>query len=104
GEGLTLVHPPSIIKVCPVICLASSETKNAAALAISWTSAARPNGVIFDHVFLYSGSKIVLFVIVAPGAMVLTRILNGASSSTKFFASISSAALLIAYAARFSWL
>ena len=39
------VHPPSIIKLCPVICLAFSDTKNKAALAISVTEAGRPIGV-----------------------------------------------------------
>ena len=45
GEGLIHVHPPSTIKLCPVMCFASSETKNSAAFAISSTLAGRPIGV-----------------------------------------------------------
>ena len=70
-----LVQPPSTIKVCPVICLAFSDTKNKAVSAISFTYAGRPIGVILLQVAIYAGSSNVLSVKVAPGATVFTLIL-----------------------------
>lgn len=35
GTGLVSVQPPSTTRVCPVICLASSEIRNITAWAIS---------------------------------------------------------------------
>src|SRR5688572_12213814 len=101
GDGLTAVHPPSIIRLCPVICLDEGETRNNAALAISSTEAGRPIGVIRLQVFSYSASPAVLSVKVAPGAMAFTEMLNGDSSTTNDFASISMPAFVIPYAARF---
>ena len=75
GEGLTDVHPPSIIKLCPVICLEAGETRNKAALAISFVVAGFPIGVMRLHVFVYSLSSNVLSVSVAPGAIAFTLIL-----------------------------
>ena len=44
------VQPPSITRLCPVICFDRGDTKNAAAFAISDTEAALPMGVKFDQV------------------------------------------------------
>src|SRR5689334_10117926 len=95
GEGLTLVQPPSTTNDCPVMCLASSETRNKAVAAMSSTVAGRPIGVMRDQVFVYSGSSNVRSVAVAPGAIALTFIPNGEISITRFLASISSAALVM---------
>src|SRR6476660_5168650 len=69
GVGLTLVHPPSTIKLWPVICFALSDTRNNAAFAICSSEAAFPIGVIRDQVFSYSTSCTFLSVRVAPGAI-----------------------------------
>ena len=68
------VHPPSMTSDCPVICLASSETRKSAACAMSSTVAGLPMGVMRDKVLVYSLSSSVRSVRVAPGAMVFTLI------------------------------
>ena len=63
--------------------------------------AGRPIGVIADQVFGYEGSSVnVLSVKVAPGATVLMVMPYGESSRTKFLASISNPAFVMAYAAK----
>src|SRR5580704_18638158 len=74
GGGLIDVHPPSITRFCPVICLAPSETRKSAASAISPVLAGRHIGVMADQVLSYAASSIVLSVSVAPGAIVFTLI------------------------------
>ena len=64
-----------MIRLCPVMCFANGDTRKMAALAISSELAGQPNGVISDHVFSYALSDSVLSVKVAPGAIVLMRLL-----------------------------
>ena len=100
GKDLTLmavdspltVQPPSTTKVCPVMCLALSDNRNSAALAISWTDAGLPRGVNDDHISWYDVSDCVRSVSVAPGAMAFTRMRYCESSTTKCFVRFSRAA------------
>ncbi|MND02031.1 hypothetical protein D3C83_212720 [compost metagenome] len=78
------------------MCFAPGDTRNKAALAISFVVAGFPIGVMRLHVFVYSLSSKVLSVSVAPGAIAFTLILYGDNSITKFLASISNPALVIA--------
>ena len=51
GVGLVAVHPPSTIKLCPVMWPDAGDKKNNAAWAMSATVAGLPKGVMRDHVF-----------------------------------------------------
>ena len=82
------VQPPSTTRLCPVMCLALSDTKNNAVLAMSVTEAGLPIGVSLLQVAAYAASSNVRSVNVAPGAMPLTLILYCDSSITKFLASL----------------
>jgi hypothetical protein len=54
-----LVHPPSTMIVCPVMCFAFGDTRNKAVAAISATVAGLPIGVIVDQIRAYSISSCV---------------------------------------------
>src|SRR4029077_10408482 len=85
----------------PVIQPESSDARNTASGAISVTRPRRPSGVLFASTAPAPLSKVpaAIFasVSVIPGAMALTRILRGASSSANPFVKISMAPFVDAY-------
>ena len=88
-------RPPSITSVSPVIQLASSDTKKATALAISFGVPNLPKGVALSAISLASFEVVeAISVIILPGAMALTLTPNSASSNARVLAKHITAALM----------
>src|SRR5437016_8737603 len=94
-------RPPAARMISPVIQADSSDARNTATGAISVTRPSRPSGVFSARTAPAPPSKVPAAILpsvsVWPGAIALTRILRGASSSANPFVSVSMAPFVEAY-------
>ena len=98
--GSTIVNPPSMNRVCPVINDAWSEVRNRVAAAISSGRPERPNSEVVDSHFALagsSGSGDIPLVLIQPGAMAFERIPNFAYSPAMLRVNPSSPAFIVPY-------